>query len=137
MSLFEWATSFVGGSTNTQAGAIDIIAVRRSDGSLSCSPFHVKLGKIPKKGEKKIVSLKVNGRDVPLSMKLGPAGEAFFVERTREINLKGAAWSSPPTSPGASGAVSHENKLSSFPLTTPIKVPLASQPTGIDSVSFK
>ena len=30
----------------------------------------------------KLVKLKVNGKDIRLSMKLGSAGEAFFVERT-------------------------------------------------------
>jgi phosphatidate phosphatase PAH1 len=32
----------------------------------------------------RVVRLKVNSREVSLQMKLGPAGEAFFVERTRE-----------------------------------------------------
>jgi phosphatidate phosphatase LPIN len=79
--VLEW----VMGMPSAQAGAIDVIAVRKADGTISCSPFHVKLGKASKKGEKKIVKLKVNGKAVDLSMKLGPAGEAFFVERTREF----------------------------------------------------
>lgn len=129
MSLFEWASSFVGGSTNTQAGAIDIIAIRRSDGSLSCSPFHVKLGKIPKKGEKKLVSLKVNGKDVPLSMKLGPAGEAFFVERTREVNMRNSSWVSPPTSPN--GPLSYHDISTSFPLTSPLNLVVEGSSTSV------
>jgi hypothetical protein len=79
------------GSQNSPAGAIDVIAVRRPDGSISCSPFHVKLAKASKKGEKKIVNLKVNGQVVDLSMKVGPAGEAFFVERTREYSRRESA----------------------------------------------
>lgn len=85
MNVFEWAVSSVLGSPNSQSGAIDVIAVRKPDGTLSCSPFHVKLGKASKSGEKRIVKLKVNGKDVELSMKLGPAGEAFFVERSRDF----------------------------------------------------
>lgn len=83
-SVLEW----VMGSPNSQAGAIDVIAVRKPDGSLSCSPFHVKVAQASKKGEKKIVKLRVNGKDVDLSMKVGPAGEAFFVERTREFSRR-------------------------------------------------
>lgn len=83
--MLEWAVSSVLGSPSSQAGAIDVVAVRKPDGTISCSPFHVKLGRTSKKGEKKIVNLKVNGKSVDLSMKLGPAGEAFFVERTREF----------------------------------------------------
>ena len=67
----------------TPTGAIDVIAVRDSSGNLSCSPFHVKLNKLAKKGDScRTVKLAVNTRDVALSMKLGSAGEAFFVERT-------------------------------------------------------
>jgi len=95
--VFEWAVSSVLGSPNAQAGAIDVIAIRKEDESLSCSPFHVKLGKSSKKGEKGIVKVKVNKQDVELSMKLGPAGEAFFVERSRDFrrDLSGSF----PTSP--------------------------------------
>lgn len=95
--VFEWAVSSVLGSPNAQAGAIDVIAIRKQDESLSCSPFHVKLGKSSKKGEKGIVKVKVNKQDVELSMKLGPAGEAFFVERSRDFRRDPSG--SFPTSP--------------------------------------
>jgi phosphatidate phosphatase LPIN len=50
---------------------------------LSCSPFHVRFGKLQvlRAGEKK-VTLTVNGDTVPFSMKVGEAGEAFFVVET-------------------------------------------------------
>lgn len=51
---------------------------------LSCSPFHVRFGKLQvlRAGEKK-VSLSINGRELPeLSMKVGDAGEAFFIVET-------------------------------------------------------
>ena len=38
--------------------------------------------------ENRLVKLKVNSREVDLSMKLGSAGEAFFVERTREKSMR-------------------------------------------------
>jgi phosphatidate phosphatase PAH1 len=83
-AVLEW----VMGSPHSPAGAIDVIAIRNPDGTLACSPFHVQLGKPAKKGEKKVVKLRVNGKSVDLSMKLGPAGEAFFVERSREYIRK-------------------------------------------------
>ena len=56
-----------------------MIAIKRSDGKIECSPFHVKLVRVGK--GKKVVKLKVNGKSVSLSMKLGSAGEAFFIEK--------------------------------------------------------
>ena len=78
--MFGWFTSSSAGS-----GAIDVVAIRDTTGNISCSPFHVKLNRARKRGDpNRIVNLAVNGKDVSLSMKLGAAGEAFFVERTRE-----------------------------------------------------
>lgn len=111
MNVLEWAVSSVLGSPNSQAGAIDVIAVRKSDGSLSCSPFHVKLGKSSKKGERRVVNLKVNGKDVDLSMKLGPAGEAFFVERSRDFGRRDGT-TPYPGSPFHLGNSSYEELLS-------------------------
>ena len=71
-----------------------MVAIRKSNGVIECSPFHVKLNnsknvKDKKDGFSKIVRLKVNGASVPLSMKLGRAGEAFFLERTKVITTRG------------------------------------------------
>jgi len=103
MNVIEWAVSSVLGSTlnnSHSTGAIDVIAIRRTDGSgsvVSCSPFHVKLGKASKKGERRLVTLRVNSEDVSLSMKLGPAGEAFFVEKARDyVNPSSASQCSSP-----------------------------------------
>lgn len=52
--------------------------IRQRDGSIKCSPFHVKLNK--RKKDAKLVKLRINGKDVNLQMKVGRAGEAFFVE---------------------------------------------------------
>ncbi|EIN10997.1 LNS2-domain-containing protein [Punctularia strigosozonata HHB-11173 SS5] len=71
----------------TLTGAIDVIVVRNptDDGGheLRCSPFHVRFGKwqVLRPGDKK-VNVSVNGRPVPYNMKIGEAGEAFFVFET-------------------------------------------------------
>lgn len=61
------------------SGAIDVVAVRHDDESFSCSPFHVKLPVRAKTKGHKTVSLLVNGLPVKVSMRLGSAGEAFFI----------------------------------------------------------
>ncbi|KAL2351164.1 Lipin/Ned1/Smp2-domain-containing protein [Cryomyces antarcticus] len=89
----------------TLSGAIDVIVVEQEDGSLACSPFHVRFGKFSllRPYEKK-VEFKVNGVKQEYSMKLGEGGEAFFVfETTADIP---EAWQtsplvSPATSPRA------------------------------------
>ncbi|KAG7385284.1 Nuclear elongation and deformation protein 1 [Phytophthora pseudosyringae] len=69
------------------SGAIDVVAVQQADGSLRCSPFHVHFGSPQKlKAEdKQQVALEVNGRVVDgVRMKLGAAGEAYFVHQVQE-----------------------------------------------------
>ncbi|KAG1805686.1 Lipin/Ned1/Smp2-domain-containing protein [Suillus subaureus] len=86
---------------STLTGAIDVIVIRRSpsptlsasSGSqdsdvYACSPFHVRFGKLQvlRPAEKKVrsVNVSVNGSPIPFSMKIGDAGEAFFVFETEE-----------------------------------------------------
>ncbi|KAG6854354.1 hypothetical protein C0991_007859 [Blastosporella zonata] len=72
---------------STLTGAIDVIVLQRptdnGDTELVCSPFHVRFGKwqVLRPGEKK-VSVSVNGHPIPFNMKIGEAGEAFFVFET-------------------------------------------------------
>ena len=72
---------------STLTGAIDVIVIQRpTDGGgteLACSPFHVRFGKwqVLRPGEKK-VNVFVNGNPIPFNMKIGEAGEAFFVFET-------------------------------------------------------
>ncbi|XP_035385320.1 LOW QUALITY PROTEIN: phosphatidate phosphatase LPIN1 [Electrophorus electricus] len=67
----------------TLSGCIDVIVVRRPDGSLHCSPFHVRFGKLGVlRSREKLVDIEVNGEPISLHMKLGDDGEAFFVEET-------------------------------------------------------
>lgn len=65
----------------TLTGAIDVVVVRHEDGSFVGSPFHVRFGKLGVlRSREKIVDIEINGEPVELQMKLGDAGEAFFVE---------------------------------------------------------
>lgn len=87
----------------TLSGAIDVIVVEQEDGTLACSPFHVRFGKFSllRPFEKK-VEFKVNGHKQPYSMKLGEGGEAFFVFETTDTipqSLQTSPIVSPTTSP--------------------------------------
>uniref|UniRef100_A0A673BQ35 phosphatidate phosphatase n=1 Tax=Sphaeramia orbicularis TaxID=375764 RepID=A0A673BQ35_9TELE len=67
----------------TLSGCIDVIVVRQPDGSLQCSPFHVRFGKMGVlRSREKLVDIEINGEPVSLHMKLGENGEAFFVKET-------------------------------------------------------
>ncbi|XP_027476996.2 phosphatidate phosphatase LPIN1 isoform X2 [Zalophus californianus] len=67
----------------TLSGCIDIIVVRQPNGSLQCSPFHVRFGKMGVlRSREKVVDIEINGESVDLHMKLGDNGEAFFVQET-------------------------------------------------------
>ena len=87
----------------TLSGAIDIIVVEQEDGTLACSPFHVRFGKFSllRPYEKK-VEFKVNNVKQDHAMKLGEGGEAFFVFATSEEipeSLQTSPIISPATSP--------------------------------------
>ena len=67
----------------TLSGAIDIIVVEKDDGTFICSPFHVRFGKLQLlRAQEKVVEVRVNGSKVDFPMKVGDAGEAFFVVET-------------------------------------------------------
>ncbi|XP_066558690.1 phosphatidate phosphatase LPIN2 isoform X2 [Amia ocellicauda] len=70
----------------TLTGGIDVIVVRQPDGSLQCSPFHVRFGKLGVlRSREKVVDIEINGEPVELHMKLGDNGEAFFVEENEDF----------------------------------------------------
>lgn len=79
-----------------------MIVVEQEDGSLACSPFHVRFGKFSllRPYEKK-VEFKVNGAKQDYAMKLGEGGEAFFVFETSD-NIPEAMQTSPLVSPASS-----------------------------------
>jgi phosphatidate phosphatase LPIN len=86
----------------TLSGAIDAIVVEREDGSLACSPFHVRFGKyqILRPSDKK-VEFRVNGELQDYAMKLGEGGEAFFVFETSAA-IPAELQTSPIASPASS-----------------------------------
>ena len=64
-------------------GAVDLIAVQQPDGTLRCSPWHVRFGKYQGllRAREKLVTITVNDELVPeLTMRLGRSGVAYFVE---------------------------------------------------------
>jgi phosphatidate phosphatase LPIN len=86
----------------TLSGAIDVIVVEQEDGSLACSPFHVRFGKFSllRPSEKK-VEFTVNDVKQDYAMKLGDGGEAFFVFETSD-NIPEDLQTSPLVSPASS-----------------------------------
>jgi len=86
----------------TLSGAIDVIVVEQEDGSLACSPFHVRFGKFSllRPYEKK-VEFRVNDAKQDYAMKLGEGGEAFFVFETSD-NIPESMQTSPLVSPASS-----------------------------------
>uniref|UniRef100_A0A8C6SFY2 phosphatidate phosphatase n=1 Tax=Neogobius melanostomus TaxID=47308 RepID=A0A8C6SFY2_9GOBI len=81
----------------TLSGCIDVIVVRQPDGSLQCSPFHVRFGKMGVlRSREKVVDIEINGEPVSLQMKLGENGEAFFVMETESTLVNTILCSSLP-----------------------------------------
>ncbi|GEQ68545.1 hypothetical protein JCM33374_g2213 [Metschnikowia sp. JCM 33374] len=111
----------------TLSGAIDIIVIEHADGSLHCSPWHVRFGKfrIIKPSQKKI-DLYVNEVKTDLPMKLGDGGEAFFVFETDSTDLSSSLMTSPVISASSSPEIS--------PLASPRKEtdPARSEPELLD-----
>ncbi|KFY11676.1 hypothetical protein V491_07109 [Pseudogymnoascus sp. VKM F-3775] len=87
---------------STLSGTIDVIVIEHEDGSLACSPFHVRFGKFSllQPYEKK-VEFRVNDVKQDYSMKLAEGGEAFFVFETSD-NIPEAMQTSPLVSPASS-----------------------------------
>ncbi|KAI8605126.1 Lipin/Ned1/Smp2-domain-containing protein [Dissophora ornata] len=69
----------------TLSGAIDVVVVEQPNGDLACSPFHVRFGKLSiLRPQEKVVEVTINGHVVDFPMKVGDAGEAFFVFETEQ-----------------------------------------------------
>ncbi|KDR23839.1 phosphatidate phosphatase LPIN2 isoform X2 [Zootermopsis nevadensis] len=72
----------------TLTGAIDVVVVEQPDGSFTCSPFHVRFGKLGVlRSREKVVDIEINGESLDIHMKLGDSGEAFFVEEVTPSEL--------------------------------------------------
>ena len=83
-SLLSSVGSFVSSALDfnkaTLTGALDIIAVRYDDGSLRVTPFHVRFGKLKLlRSRDKLVRVLVDGAPTELVMRLGAAGEGYFI----------------------------------------------------------
>ncbi|XP_072853049.2 phosphatidate phosphatase LPIN3 isoform X1 [Pogona vitticeps] len=102
----------------TLTGCIDVVVVRQPDGSLHCSPFHVRFGKLRVlRSSEKVVDIEINGEPVNLQMKLGDNGEAFFVQESEEQKetLPTSLCTSPIPSEKSSDAVTRSSSLYSNP----------------------
>ena len=111
----------------TLSGAIDVIVIEQEDGSLACSPFHVRFGKFSllRPYEKK-VEFKVNNVKQNYSMKLGEGGEAFFVFETSD-NIPEALQTSPLVSPANSPSNLSTGQLTPTNLTEPSYLDITSE----------
>ncbi|KAI1136006.1 LNS2-domain-containing protein [Hypoxylon sp. FL0543] len=103
----------------TLSGAIDVIVVQHEDGTLCCSPFHVRFGKFSllRPYEKK-VEFRVNGVKQDYAMKLGEGGEAFFVFETSDT-IPQSLQTSPLSSPASSPPLGPDRSYSSNDLQEP------------------
>ncbi|KAI2469782.1 LNS2-domain-containing protein [Annulohypoxylon bovei var. microspora] len=103
----------------TLSGAIDVIVVQHEDGTLCCSPFHIRFGKFSllRPYEKK-VEFRVNGIKQHHAMKLGEGGEAFFVFETNDT-IPQSLQTSPLSSPASSPPLGPDSSYSSTDLQEP------------------
>ncbi|PIA12750.1 LNS2-domain-containing protein [Coemansia reversa NRRL 1564] len=86
----------------TLSGAIDVVVVEDSNGEFSCSPFHVRFGKLQLlRPSDKAVQVIVNDRVADFYMKVGDSGEGFFVLET-ESDVPSQFATSPVASPALS-----------------------------------
>ncbi|KAJ2777430.1 lipin Ned1 [Coemansia interrupta] len=86
----------------TLSGAIDVVVVEDRDGNFSCSPFHVRFGKLQLlRPSDKTVQVIVNDKPAEFYMKVSDSGEAFFVLET-ESDVPSQFMTSPVASPALS-----------------------------------
>ncbi|KAH3745111.1 lipin family protein [Pelomyxa schiedti] len=63
------------------SGAIDVLVVKKADGTLCSTPFYVRFGKMQiLKPKDKQVSILIDGVLKPVTMQLSHTGEAYFLE---------------------------------------------------------
>jgi phosphatidate phosphatase LPIN len=82
-SFFGGLFSGVNSATDILSGAIDIIVVQQPDGTFKCTPFHVRFGRLKVlRSREKVIRIMVNGKLTDICMKIGDAGEAYFVQES-------------------------------------------------------
>lgn len=68
---------------STLSGSVDIIVIRQPDGGIKSSPFYVRFGRMNLfKSSRRLVQIYINGQKTELIMKLGSAGEAYFIHES-------------------------------------------------------
>ena len=81
ISGFGRIVSYAFNSLDQTSGANDVIVVRHRDGTLHCTPFQVRFGKVKVLSpQDKIVTIEVNNKHTKAVMKIGPDGEAFWLQ---------------------------------------------------------
>ena len=91
----------------TLSGAVDVVAVQHEDGSYRSTPFHVRFGKFQVlRSRRKPVKIFVNDVEVPLMMKLGSEGAAYFVQESDDPIDNTDYITSPLASPVSSPEIS-------------------------------
>ncbi len=76
----------------TLTGALDIIAVRHDDGTIVCTPFHVRFGKLKVfRTRDKLVRLHCNGQATDLVMRVSHGGANRCSSDVRDLGAKLAA----------------------------------------------
>ncbi|OSX77885.1 hypothetical protein BU14_0129s0001 [Porphyra umbilicalis] len=108
----------------TLSGAIDIIVVEDDDGVRRCSPFHVRFGKLQLlKSRGMAVDVWLNDVKTDLTLRLGTAGEAYFVAP----DLEGGA--ATPHRPAEPALAIDEGSLSTPPVPDAVATATA-EPTS-------
>lgn len=99
------------------------MVVEQEDGSFKCSPFHVRFGKLGViRSKETMVDIEINGQPVDLHMKLGEAGEAYFVEEITDSDDESYSCESIPNSLKTSKTTIHKQDPVKKPETQPIPI---------------
>lgn len=87
--MFSMFSSIFDLNQSILSGAMDIIVIKQEDGSIKSTPFHVRFGTLKiVKSKEKLISIKINGEDVSLKMKLSSSGDAYFIADNNEKVIK-------------------------------------------------
>lgn len=87
--MFKYLSNLLDFNQATLSGCVDTIVIEQDDGSLTCSPFHVRFGKLKiLKYADKEVNVIVNGKDTGIKMRLRKTGEAYFLKLVEPDNIE-------------------------------------------------
>ncbi|KAG2377820.1 hypothetical protein C9374_008905 [Naegleria lovaniensis] len=141
-SLITGLFSGMNTATDLASGAIDIVVVEQPDGSLKCTPFHVRFGRLKVlRSKEKVIRIMVNGKLTELCMKTGETGEAYFVHEASgpvdrdlvaspidlgPVKSQGTTTTSSPSSPTTTnnGPFSSATNTTTVPTFIPTSMPI-------------